>query len=109
MAKTTYFIQNRSPHFTILYLPNRTLRMLGKAVEEVTEQELNSKQFQRRKDDFNVRIMGVDLAKDTPEVQETIQETPKRKRGKKEQLDIEEPVILDEPIDSEPDEELGSL
>lgn len=47
-------IQNRSPKFTILYLPTRSLRFGGKEIKTITEKELASDMFKKREQDFRV-------------------------------------------------------
>ena len=46
--------QNKSNNFTILYLPNRSLRLLGKQEFELTPEEEASPEFKQRKGDFRM-------------------------------------------------------
>lgn len=103
-------IKNKSLDFTILYLPNRTLRFKGKQTHEITKEEFKSEAFNNRKEDFRV----IEEAKEE-ETKEEVKETKPIKRKRKPKLEIvkeekiEEPTVITTDEESEPDKENGSL
>lgn len=100
-------IQNKSLNFTILYLPDRSLRFKGKQVREITEEEFKSDEFQLRRNDF--RIIEMPKTEEILEEEKVIERRRKSKKRVKEEIDIieNEASIID--VESEPDVENGSL
>ena len=106
-------IKNKSLDFTILYLPNRTIRLKGKQEQKITKKEFESAQFQRRREEFRI-IDKVRTETVKEEIKVGTKEKPKKRVTKqKTKTDKETGIIEDKTniidVESEPDKEEGSL
>lgn len=91
-------VQNTSPRFNILYLKNRTLRFNSKEIKKITEKELDSDEFKRRKDEFKV----IEDKKEEPDMSEEVEDDPKEES---EDEEIEEIDYTDNEESKEEDKE----
>ncbi len=69
-----YKIQNRQNKFRILYLKERSIRVKGKGVFEITNKEFNSKKFKMVADSYRIMEEPKKTISKEPKIAEEIEE-----------------------------------